>query len=68
MSLDTELNNGFVYVQVKQVHIDYARNAKHLDVKKLKTKMWEIIAEDAEDMKENMVYKCIVVFAILHLL
>ena len=41
--------------QVKQIHIDYARNAKRLDVKRLKTKMWEIITQNEEDMKENMV-------------
>ena len=40
---------------MKQIHIDYARNAKRLDVKKLKVKMWEIITQNEEDMKENMV-------------
>ena len=40
---------------MKQIHIDYARNAKRLDVKRLKTKMWEMITQNEEDMKENMV-------------
>lgn len=42
-------------MQVKQIHIDYARNAKRLDVKKLKAKMWEIMTERVEDLKENVV-------------
>ena len=37
------------------MHIDYARSAKRLDIKRLKAKMWEIITESAEDMKENIV-------------
>ena len=42
-------------LQVKQIHIDYTRNAKRLDVKKLKANMWGIITEHTEDMKENVV-------------
>ena len=42
-------------MQVKPLYIDYARTAKRLDVKRLKAKMWEVITESAEDMKENMV-------------
>ena len=34
-----------ILVQVAQIQIDYARRAKRLDVKKLKTKMWEVMSE-----------------------
>ena len=49
-------------MQVHQLHIDYAKSAKRLDVKKLKMKMWQIITEhipdgkgDSPDDKENTV-------------
>ena len=53
--IDLLLSTVYNLLQVKQVYIDYARNAKRLDIKKLKTKMWETITENVEDMKENMV-------------
>ena len=34
-----------ILIQVAQIQIDYARRAKRLDVKKLKTKMWEVMSE-----------------------
>ena len=46
-------------MQVEQIHITYARNAKRLDIKKLKAKMWEILTESTDDMKENMV--CVII-------
>ena len=54
-----------MYVQVKPLHIDYARTAKRLDVKRLKAKMWEVITESAEDMKENMVRQSFLIGASL---
>lgn len=55
-----------IIIQVKQIHIDYARNAKRLDVKKLKTKMWEIITQNEEDMKENMVDDFVYMYALYY--
>ncbi len=47
------------HTQVQQIHIDYARAAKKVDIKKLKSKMWEIISreEGEEANKENQVCK-----------
>ena len=53
---------------MKQIHIDYARNAKRLDVKRLKTKMWEVITQNEEDMKENMVGDSACTCALYHTL
>lgn len=53
--MNKPLHYYFTCKQVKPVPIDYARSAKRLDVKKLKAKMWEVITESSEDMKENMV-------------
>ena len=34
---------------MQQIQIDYARNAKKIDVKKLKVRIWEIINDDTLD-------------------
>ena len=37
--------------QVQKIHIEYARTAKRLDIKKLKHRMWEILTPD-DDTKD----------------
>ena len=33
-------------LQVQQIHIEYAKTAKRLDVKKLKGKMWSLLTSE----------------------
>ena len=33
-------------LQVQQIHIEYAKAAKRLDVKKLKGKMWSLLTSE----------------------
>ena len=39
------------HVQVDHIRVDYARRAKKVDVKKLKTKMWDVISRPQEAEK-----------------
>ena len=38
--------------QVDQVRVDYARTSKKIDIKKLKSKMWEVITQEPKPQEQ----------------